>query len=68
MKPIPNLGLALFAVFAFGAMTAASALAANGEWLVAKVEVKENLPAETGRVTIRSQMDQCHELGNLSQG
>ena len=47
MKRIPILGLALFAVFAFGAMTAASALAANGEWLVSRAEVKENLPAET---------------------
>jgi hypothetical protein len=47
MRKIQILGLALFAVFAFGAMAASSALAATGEWLVAKVAVTENLPAET---------------------
>jgi hypothetical protein len=46
MRKIQILGMALFAVFAFSAVAAASAFAAS-EWEVGGVKVTEALPAET---------------------
>src|SRR5450759_4894241 len=46
MRKIQILGMALFAVFAFGAVAAASAFAAS-EWEVEGVKLTTTLPAET---------------------
>lgn len=66
MRKLHIVGLALFAVFAFGAMTAASASAAGGpEWIVT---LCEKVAANTGHWLVRDSNGKCLEHDAVAEG